>query len=239
MGITVQHKVKGAEYTIERDYTKLLGEDWATKLALLLNSEYMNNLTFMIDQLYKQDLKTGHVLIPRSARDLFSPWKKTPYFETRVVFVTDEPLSYSSNGLGIGIYGNANSPIRCEELSMYHKNLKNQALLDENSLFDRSLESWAEQGVMCLNASLIKAAGVERQNSLFFKELTRSTLKALSDEMTDILFVFTTRKLAEEFKDCIDNDQYMLVYDGIDEDCRIFDDINTLLLELKETEIIW
>lgn len=70
--------------------------------------------------------------------------------------------------------------------------------------FDPSLETWEEQGVMMLNASLTCERGRTGSHALIWRPFTASLLKSISDNLVGIVFVLLGSD-AQSFEECIDS----------------------------------
>lgn len=240
MGVTVSHHLPNAKYILNNDYDKMLGKSWTKAFGDFLTTDYMTNLAFFIDQVYKRKNSTcSQIVLPRNQQDVFTPWLRTPFDEVRVVILSEEPISYASNGLGYGNHHLLNRPTKCKMQLKMIQNLKKNALIDENTIFDNSLESWAEQGILMINVGMVSAVGHDNKYYNQFKGFVRQTLESICEQKTDVIFCFMSKKVKEDFADVLDKDQHELYYNEWDENTEIFEDVNALLYQNKDFLIKW
>lgn len=227
--MVIYHRIKESILAVEKDYSKLFGRSWTRLLSdPLLTTEYMDNLQCYISEAYK----ATNFIYPKAQEDIFKALRLTKADNIRVVIFGNEPApSHYSNGLAFGAYkstiGNYNNSLKCS------KDIKN--CLDPDDLedfgdFDTTLLSWAEQGVLLLNTSLISEYGNIMKHEYYFRNLIREVIKCVNEVNVDVVFVFTDSLQSEKFERYVDTDfNTVLHYDGIDPDSSMFEDINQIL----------
>ena len=228
--MVIEHSLKHIDYLLAHDYKNSIGEDWYEELKDTVNSEYMSNLIFLIDQVNQ----SSEDVFPRLQKDIFKAYKETSYHDVKVVIFGDEPDNLMSNGLSFGEYGST------DILKGLNLRLLRQSSFKENELdfFDKSLVNWTQQGVMMLNTSLIASKITKHKYEVYFRELTRQTIKSLNDKV-DIIFCFTNKQQSDIFEKYVNQDyNHVLKYETLI-DSPMFTDINDILIYSKQKAIDW
>lgn len=230
--MVVHHRIKESIRAIVKDYSNLIGNFWTTSLSeKLLKTEYFHNLQCYIEEVYN----ASDFIYPKLKSDIFRCLKLVRPSNVKVVIFGNEPeANVYSNGLAFGSHTSISK--NTQHLPDVIKTIKNcldpanSKLIEE---FDTTLESWAEQGVLLLNTSLISERGNEMKHEIVFRNFIREIIKEIVEVNVDVVFVFTSEKQEQTFKKYIDMDfHHILVFPkGITEHCSIFDDINIVLEE--------
>jgi len=235
--MVVAHKLDKGE--IKKNYSDLIGKSWCDRKSIseLLESEYMTHLTNYIEQHYnKQDDEVSYWCYPRAKRDVFNALRSTDFDNIKVVIFNKHPEStFWSNGIGFGVHKSPSlhtPPILAgieEILLKDHWNPSEAAL-------DKTLTSWAEEGVLMINTSLITTCVSGKSQNLpihktMCKNFIREIVKTLSADKEGLVFVFTDGEHSHEFKRYIDDEfHHILEVDGLDiEGDNVFDDINQII----------
>ncbi len=191
----------------------------------------MDNLQCYISEVYK----ATDFIYPKAQEDIFKALKLVKATDIKVVIFDDEPApSPFSNGLAFGSYKPSNitysTALKCSKNIGSCLDPTNEKEFKD---FDTTLLSWAEQGVLLLNTSLISEYGNKMKHEYIFRNFIREVIKCISDVNVDVVFVFTSPSQSEKFEKYIDLDfNTILHYDGIDPDSSIFEDINRVLEEV-------
>jgi len=127
----------------KRFWSNVIHESWYELMPGLWDSEYMRELL--------QFVMKNQPIYPET-KNLFKPFKMTPFDELRVVIIGKEPCTEGkSNGLAFGANDDALT------LTTAQQNIRTNVECSTGKLkidFDITLESWARQGVLLLNESL-------------------------------------------------------------------------------------
>lgn len=237
--MVVVHDLKRSARTINFDYSARFGKLWAKSLTDLINSDYMTSLQYYIDELYNLD--PPEKPFPRFKYDVFKAFKLCRFEDLKVVIFGNEPdPRIYSNGLAFGEY-NRPHDIYSKRLTTVKANIDNTLYDGRNTIFDPSLESWAEQGVLLLNTSLISQTGKSGEHQIIFRNFIREVVETISIELCDVVFVFTDKK-QHYFQKFIDKQHHHIIeVDGLDGNAELFDEINRLLITSDGTgaEITW
>jgi len=226
--MVINHRTNKSANAITVNYKEVLGVDWVNGIDTLLMSDYMDNVQHWINEIYK----STDFVYPRNKKDIFKAFELTDYKRLKVVIFGNEPYqTIHANGLAFGsikVVGGINTLPHVVKI----EKCLNPADLDKKKDFDPTLKSWAEQGILLLNTSLVSERGIQMKHGIIFRNFIREVVKQISDDSVDIIFVFTDTKQSNIFEKYIDKKyHHILHYNGIEEDSSIFEDINVILEE--------
>jgi uracil-DNA glycosylase len=229
----IVHKLTDVDFTIKANYSRSMGADWAKYLKDLLISDYMDDLAFFIQQAREEP---GNKVYPKEPKDLMNAFKECLPCQLKVVIVGDEPCrDIAANGLAFGNHVISGHPTTKKTKAI--EDCVNKTCYNApNLFFDKTLEDWASQGVLMLNAALISSSKEEKRYSKIFRHFTREVIRTIETKESDIVFVFTSREQANCFRKYIDEDyHHVIVTDGISEKSEIFNEINRILMDKCKT----
>lgn len=240
--MVVEHKISNQSVSIKNDYSIDFHESWFdySEFIELLESEYMDNVMHYINQYYDKFA----VLYP-SKGDIFKSFRNMFFQDIRVIIFNESPPpSYKANGNGFGefTYKNQDISIINPTLIDIEKKISSTYPETSNFKFDRTLNTWNEQGVMVINTALFYSSmNVDNgEKQQIFKHFIRTIIKLVDEYLTDVIFVFTDESQEEDFGKYINKDyNYILTVDGINQDTTVFDDINQLLIENSRDTTEW
>nr|DAH00782.1 MAG TPA: hypothetical protein [Crassvirales sp.] len=147
-----------------------------------------------IDSMYKAlsslDKSQIEFLCPKYP-DIFRAFKLCPYEDLKVVMIGQDP--YPQKGVATGIlFGNRKETTE-EDLSPSLQIIKEAAIDYEiphsGVIFDHTLESWAEQGILMINSALTTKVGVTGLHSMIWRPFMSSLLKNLSEWNPGLIYV--------------------------------------------------
>jgi uracil-DNA glycosylase len=187
-------------------------------------------------------------IYPKSS-EVFRCFTETPFGEVKVVILGNEPYNNAyADGLAFSCSGAEGLPrkkLQSSLVTIYEtveRTVYRGLYLDK----DPSLERWAKQGVLLLNASLTSTDEKEKHVSLW-KPFTIEVLKALSEYNTGIIYCLWGNK-AKEFKKYI-NPKFNYILEDCHPssanfnqmiwECNHFVEINKILKQNNNLEIIW
>tara|TARA_B100001093_G_C26831311_1_gene1016273 strand:+ start:1991 stop:2647 length:657 start_codon:yes stop_codon:yes gene_type:complete len=168
--------------------------------------------------------------------------------ETKVVIIGQDPYHglNQSTGLAFGINNNIKIPPSL-------RNIKNELKSDINiDLEDQTLEKWAKQGVLLLNASLTVVQGKPGSNMNLWNIYTTNLIQELN-KLDNLIFVAWGAFAHNKLKD-IDKSRHKILVSSHpsplscmkkygDYPCfngsKPFSKINSMLKELNKEEINW
>lgn len=225
------HRNNGVE--IKNDYTELLG-DWCNPLVGLLVNDYMKNLIFFIDELYKQ-----YQSVYPLKEDLFYAFKLCEYKKLKVVILGNQPFQNpKSNGLAFGAHSKAGDlPAFTESI----KDCVNETVYPHNpQWFDRTMKHWAEGGILMLNTTLTTLYGQDHEK--YWRNFTREVIKTINREKENIVFIFL-QPGNEHFQKYIDPKKHLILENPnlgfVDPSLDIFNETNDFLRDNGIKDIIW
>lgn len=150
-------------------------------------------------------------LISPAQNNVFRAFHLCQYNKLRIVMVGQDP--YPQKGVATGILFGNNRDVRDEELSpslqIIKESVINYEIPHNGILFDSTLESWAEQGVLMLNSALTVEVNKIGSHTMLWRPFIAKLLKSLSERETGIIYVlFGTQ--AQTFKPYI-NKQFNII----------------------------
>lgn len=228
---------------MEEVWLKQNFKSWYPKLKDYVNSDEFNNLGSKIGVARKTA-----PIYPKS-NDVFKALQLCSFGDVKVVILGNEPYNNAyADGLAFSCSGAEGLPRKKLQSSLViiyetiERTVYRGLYLDK----DPSLERWAKQGVLLLNASLTSTDEKEKHLSLW-KPFTVEVLKALSEYNTGIIYCLWGNK-AKEFKKYINPKFNYILEDSHPSsanfnqmiwECNHFVEINKILKQNNNTEIIW
>ena len=156
-------------------------EDWKTLLKDEFNKDYFKNLIHFV----KSEYKTSKVFPP--GKQIFSAFDHTPPQNVKVVIIGQDPYhgEGQANGLCFSVADHIAQP---PSLINIFKEIQED--LGTPPQPSGNLESWADQGVFLLNASLtVKAHQAGSHQGKGWETFTDTVIQKLSDEYKNIVFM--------------------------------------------------
>ena len=126
-----------------------LPADWSAELFEVFDKQYWAEL-----QAFLAEVSDEEVLPPR--RQVFSAFHLTPFVETRVVILGQDPYPTPGNAHGLA-FSVPQGVAKPRSLINIHKEM--QADLKVDTPDHGNLEGWARQGVLLLNTALTVGTG--------------------------------------------------------------------------------
>lgn len=205
------------------------------------------------------DEKEAYVILPNliwaysttevypSKQDLFKAFQIIEPNECRVVFIGQDPYPQRGIATGVAFANKRGTPE--EDYSPSLKVLKNSVKNLENPnlvyTFDPSLENWAKQGILMLNASLTVEANKIGSHVMMWRKFMTKLVSNISNYNKDIIFVLFG-SLAQTFIPYIHSDNYIIekhpaYYARTNSlmSSDVFTEINKRLKEKGINEIKW
>lgn len=171
-------------------FKPIINGDWGPKLSPMLLAPYMDGVLDRLTHRYKKE----RIDVFPHFFDLFKGLNRCASSELKVVIVTLVPYAHTmGNGIGLGVYDDyermqwsrfppeLEAIADCVERTVYN---------GFNLAFDFSLESWARQGVLCLNASLTNDTRDRNMHLLLWQGFTEWLLQYLDRHYNGIYFCF-------------------------------------------------
>ena len=223
-------------------WNKQLGKGWSAVLADLLSSEYADKLLNKLNEEYKRT-----TVFPKKS-EIFRPFRETPWEDLRIVILNKEPY-HDGKATGLALANNFDTnnltlspPLR--EIEKLHQRYE---IEHSHFVFDPSMVSWAEQGVLLLNTFLTVEKGKSESHSKYWKKFTYEVLETIAKWRPDCIFMLWSTN-AKEYKPLIKNCHILedihpnyAVNCKIDWKCPNFDQANKIIEDANgpEYKILW
>lgn len=162
-----------------------LEESWKKRLQDQFDKEYFVKLTNFVREKYKD----GAVYPPPSK--IFRAFDLCPFDEVKVVILGQDPYHGpgQANGLCFAVGEGVNLP---PSLQNIYKEIANDLGVEMPQ--KGSLENWARQGVLLLNATLtVQARQAGSHQNKGWEEFTDAAIKKLSEEKEGLVFMLWGR----------------------------------------------
>lgn len=167
------------------------------KSAQVSNSEYFQKLCEFMDSEYKSSGKNG--INPAKKKDVFKALRVSPFAETKVVILGQDPYPDSGNahGLAFSVPNGVNIPdslrhifrVLYEDIVLCGKKCNNN---DWNNIkpVNGCLETWAAQkNVLLLNAALTIKKEKVSEHTRPWQPFTTRILKILNEKSSPVVFL--------------------------------------------------
>ena len=156
-------------------------ETWAEKLSEEFEKEYFKNLTDFVKEEYQE-----HTIYP-SGKQIFNAFDHCPFDQVKVVILGQDPYHGPGQAHGLAFSVNEGIPFPPSLLNIF-KELKQDlgVPLPPNG----SLERWADQGVLLLNASLtVRAHQAGSHQKKGWEEFTDQVIRTLAEKRKGLVFM--------------------------------------------------
>ena len=161
--------------------TNLLPNSWATKLKEEFEKPYMNALNEFLEK-----ERTSNTIYPKQA-EVFNAFNLTPFKNVKVVILGQDPYHGPNQAQGLSFsvnYGVKTPP----SLANIYKELKTDINFSIPS--HGNLTTWANQGVLLLNATLTVRAGEPASHQKKgWETFTDAVIKLISDKKEHCVFL--------------------------------------------------
>ena len=171
-----------------------IGSEWVDILDISVIEQTEKALNHLIKSAQKE-------FFPFDYNDIFKIFKVCKPKNIKVVILGQDPYynnKSQANGIAFAVNENVKIP---PSLNNIFKELKHNY---PDVILDRTLESWVNQGIFLLNASLTVESGVSESHMNIWKGFTDNVIKELSNYNKEIVFVLWG-KFAEKKRDIINN----------------------------------
>jgi len=160
---------------------------WLKVLGNELEKPYMKNLkSFLLEEKQK-----GFVVYPKNA-EIFNAFNHTPFDKVKVVILGQDPYHGQGQAHGLSFSVQRGIPVPPSLRNMYKE------LAEDFSGFKTPLHgdltSWADQGVLLLNATLtVRANEAASHQKRGWETFTNQVISTLSKERSGIVFLLWGR----------------------------------------------
>lgn len=179
-----------------------IGNDWDEKLKVVWESEGFKKFMTIVEQEYN----TKEIFPPKNY--IFNALKLTPYQNTKVVIVGQDP--YLGVGEAHGLSFSVQEGIKVPpSLKNIYKELEDD--LGIPSKVSGDLTGWAKEGVLLLNAVLtvVKDTPASHKN-LGWERLTDYIIKVLNEKEEPVVFILWGN-FAKAKKELITNPKHLVL----------------------------
>lgn len=214
-------------------------ESWKAVLSEEFNKPYFHNLkTFLVDERQK------HTVYPAGI-NIFNAFAHTPFNKVKVVILGQDP--YHGPGQAHGLCFSVPEGIaQPPSLVNIFKEIKTDLGFDIPK--SGNLESWANQGVLLLNATLtVRANQAGSHQKKGWEQFTDTVIKTISEQKTGIVFLLWGR-FAQDKAQLIDASKHYILkaahpsplsaYNGFF-GCKHFSKTNEILSQNGNEPINW
>lgn len=178
-------------------------ESWGHILAPEFEKDYFK---FIVDFL-KNEKAAGKQIFPKGS-DIFNAFALTPFPNVKAVLLGQDPYhGYGqAHGLCFSVQKGITTP---PSLVNMYKELKTDTGIDPpNHGF---LESWAQQGLLMLNASLTVESGKPMSHSkIGWEQFTDAVIKCVSEHKSNVVFLLWGR-FAQQKEQLIDTSKHLIL----------------------------
>jgi uracil-DNA glycosylase len=184
---------------------------WKTKFEAgwkkLLSREFEMPYFQDILQFLKQEKAAGKIIYPE-AGSILNAFQLTPLDQVKVVIIGQDPYhgAGQAHGLAFSVQPGLTLP---PSLQNIFKELKSDLGIEKGT--NGTLENWARQGLLLLNASLTVESGkaMSHQN-IGWSKFTDSVIKKLSTEKKGLIFILWGR-FAQQKEALIDTSKHFIL----------------------------
>ncbi|MFO8067018.1 MAG: uracil-DNA glycosylase [Bacteroidales bacterium] len=212
---------------------------WAKVLESEFNSEYFKNL-----KLFLLKEKSKHIIYPPGSL-IFNAFNHTPYDKVKVVIIGQDP--YHGPGQAHGLCFSVNTGVALPpSLKNIYKEIHSDIGIKPPT--HGSLENWAKQGVLLLNATLtVRANQAGSHQKKGWEIFTDKVIEKLSNEKEGLVFLLWGNYAIAKTAIIDENKHYILKaahpsplsasrgFFG----CRHFSKTNEILKKTGKQEIKW
>jgi uracil-DNA glycosylase len=158
-------------------------ESWKEVLLSEFEKEYFKDLANFVKEEYK-----NHTVYPPGGK-IFEAFNKTPFNKVRVVIIGQDPYhgKGQANGLSFSVSEGTKLP---PSLQNIFKEIKNDLGKESKNSRTGDLSSWAEQGVLLLNATLtVRQSSPGSHQKKGWETLTSSVIEKLSEKKNGLVYI--------------------------------------------------
>lgn len=210
----------------------------------ILHTEFTKSYFENIVAFLKTEKAQGKIIYPPGSL-IFNAFTKTPFDKLKIVLLGQDP--YHGKGQAMGLSFSVPKGIRPPpSLINIFKELHDDVGVHISSSGD--LTSWAEQGVLLLNAALtVRANEPNSHSKIGWHQFTDAVIKKISDEKEGIVFLLWGA-FAHQKQELIDQNKHHVLKAAHPSPysadkgffgCRHFSKANEFLVKQKQEPINW
>jgi len=213
---------------------------WKEVLHTEFNKSYFENIVAFL----KTEKAQGKIIYPPGSL-IFNAFDKTPFDKLKIVLLGQDP--YHGKGQAMGLSFSVPKGVRPPpSLINIFKELYDDVGVPISSSGD--LTSWADQGILLLNAALtVRADEPNSHSKIGWHQFTDAVIKKISDEKDGIIFLLWGA-FAHQKQELIDQNKHRVLKAAHPSPysadkgffgCRHFSKANEFLVRQKQEPIDW
>ncbi|QKJ31130.1 uracil-DNA glycosylase [Mucilaginibacter mali] len=153
----------------------------------VLKGEFDKPYMAQLKKFLQQEKEAGKVVYPRNA-DIFNAFNKTPFDKVKVVILGQDPYHGPNQAHGLSFSVQKGIDIPRSLINIYKELATDIPGFVKPS--HGNLESWAEQGVLLLNATLtVRAAEAASHQKKGWEQFTDEVIHTLSEKKKGLVFI--------------------------------------------------
>ncbi len=169
-----------------------IGNDWDEILAGEFDKEYYLKLRAFLKSEY-----AAHTVYPEMY-DIFNALKWTPYSETKIVILGQDPYHEEGQAHGLAFSVKKGIAIPPSLVNIYKELNRELGLYIPNNGY---LEKWARQGVMLLNSSLtVREGAANSHRGKGWEIFTNRVVQLLNDRDDPVIFMLWGNNAKEKIE---------------------------------------
>lgn len=174
----------------------------------VLEAEFEKPYMIALKSFLKQEKQNGYTIYPKGA-DIFNAFKHTPFDKVKVVILGQDPYHGvgQAHGLSFSVQKGVVPP---PSLKNIYKELSDE-FPDFKTPNHGELTSWANQGVLLLNATLtVRAHTAGSHQNKGWEQFTDKVITELSEKRTGIVFILWGN-YAKQKENLIDKNKHFII----------------------------
>ncbi len=170
----------------------IIGNDWDVVLEKEFKKDYYLQLRSFLDKEYQEKI------IYPNQKDIYNALKLTPYKDTKVLILGQDPYHEENQAHGLAFSVNKGIQTPPSLLNIYKEMQDDIGTYIPNNGY---LVKWAKQGVLLLNTSLtVEAHKANSHSNKGWQILTDEIIKSLNNKQDPIVFILWGRNARNKEK---------------------------------------
>ncbi len=180
----------------------IIGNDWDVVLEKEFKKDYYLQLRSFLDKEYQEKI------IYPNQKDIYNALKLTPYKDTKVLILGQDPYHEENQAHGLAFSVNKGIQTPPSLLNIYKEMQDDIGAYIPNNGY---LVKWAKQGVLLLNTSLtVEAHKANSHSNKGWQILTDEIIKSLNNKQDPIVFILWGRNARNKEK-YITNPKHLII----------------------------
>ncbi len=180
----------------------IIGNDWDVVLEKEFKKDYYLQLRSFLDKEYQEKI------IYPNQKDIYNALKLTPYKDTKVLILGQDPYHEENQAHGLAFSVNKGIQTPPSLLNIYKEMQDDIGTYIPNNGY---LVKWAKQGTLLLNTSLtVEAHKANSHSNKGWQILTDEIIKSLNNKQDPIVFILWGRNARNKEK-YITNPKHLII----------------------------